>query len=127
MNNKIIDFFIWYANRIAETVQYKNWSDEFCRKEVNSSTDIFLNELKKYIDFSKLTREEAITLRFGKWDDNSDLYLIPLYLLPIIPIGIELTCIDGEKVIYDGTNIDNDVRFGCLAWGIHISERHDNK
>ena len=127
MNNKIIDFFIWYANRIAETVQYKNWSDDFCRKQINSSTDIFLNELKKYIDFSKLTREEAVTLRFEKWDDNSDLYLIPLYLLPIIPIGTELTCINGEKVVYDGTNIDNEIRFGCIAWGIHISERYNNK
>lgn len=57
-----------------------------------------------------------------KWDDESDLYLIPLYLLSFIPIGTKLTSIDGETVIYDGTNIDNDIRFGCIAYGINIPE-----
>nr|DAE02574.1 MAG TPA: hypothetical protein [Siphoviridae sp. ctmYS12] len=26
----------------------------------------------------------------------------------------------GEDIIYDGTNIDTDVRYGCLAYGIEI-------
>lgn len=55
-------------------------------------------------------------------DEKSDLLLIPLYLLPIIPIGTELTSIFGEKVIYDGHNVDKDIRFGCIAWGIEIKE-----
>ena len=122
MKSEIINCLTWYANCVAETVQYTSWSDGFCRKEIRESTEAFANELKKHIDFSKLTREEAVALRFGKWDDESDLYLIPLYLLPIVPIGTELTCINGEKVVYDGTNIDNDTRFGCIAWGINIPE-----
>ena len=48
--------------------------------------------------------------------------MIPLWLLPIIPVGTELTSISGETIIYNGTNIDKDIRFGCLAWGIHIPE-----
>lgn len=120
MKQEIINCLTWYANRVSETVQYHTWSDEFCRKEVNKSTDTFINELKKHIDILKLTRKEAVELRFGKWEDDGDLYLIPLYLLPIIPVGTELTSISGETIIYNGTNIDKDIRFGCLAWGIHI-------
>lgn len=82
----------------------------------------FLHELRKHIDFSKLTKEEAVALRFRKWDDESNLYLTPLYLLPIVPFGTELTSINGQTVIYDGTNVDNDIRFGCIAWGIKIPE-----
>ena len=122
MKQELINCFTWYVNRVAETVEYDAWSDGFCRDENRRTHEQFTDELRKYIDLSKLTREEAIELRFMKWDDESDLYLIPLYLLSFIPIGTKLTSIDGETVIYDGTNIDNDIRFGCLAWGIKIPE-----
>lgn len=26
--------------------------------------------------------------------------------------------IGGEEIVFDGSNIDTDIRFGCLAWGI---------
>lgn len=122
MKQEIINCFTWYANRVAETVQYTNWSDGFYKSEIRTATMNFLSELRKHIDFSKLTREEAIMLRFGKWDDKSDIYLIPLYLLPIVPVGTELTCINGQTITYDGTNVDDDIRFGCIAWGIRIPE-----
>lgn len=122
MKQEIINCLTWYANKVAETVAYDSWSNEYCRGKIREANIMFVNELHKDIDFSKLTRKEAIELRFGKWDDETDLYLIPLYLLPLIPIGIRLTSINGDTVIYDGTNIDNDTRFGCLAWGIDIPE-----
>lgn len=123
MKQEIVNCLSWYASQIAQTVQYENWSDEFCRKEVRASTEKFLELLKENIDFEHLTRVEARELRFMIWsDEKSDLLLIPLYLLPIIPIGTELTSIFGEKVIYDGHNVDKDIRFGCIAWGIEIKE-----
>lgn len=122
MKQELINCFTWYVNRVAETVEYEAWSDEFCRDVNRRTHERFTDELRKYIDLSKLTREEAIELRFMRWDEESNLYLIPLYLLSFIPIGTKLTSIDGETVIYDGTNIDNDIRFGCLAWGIKIPE-----
>ena len=96
----ITNCLTWYANRVAQTVQYTMWSDEFCRKEIKEATDMMLEELKKYIDWNNITAEEACELRFMKWDKESNLYLMPLYLLPIVPIGTELTCISGEKIIY---------------------------
>lgn len=127
MKKEIINLLTWYANRISETTTYKTWSDEFCRKEVRTATMDFLGELRKHIDLTKLTREEAVELGFGKWEENGDLYLIPLYLLPIIPVGTELTSIFGNKVVYNGHNIDTDIRCGCLAFGIHIPETEQEK
>ena len=123
MKDEIRNCFTWYANKVAETVQYESWSDEFCRKEIKDSTDRFLIELNKYIDWGHLTKEEAIELRFGRWsDEQPDLYLLPLYILPIVPIGTKLTTIGGEEIIYDGTNVDKDIRFGLLAYGITITD-----
>ena len=121
MKSEIVNCLTWYANKVAETVQY-SWSDGYCRKEIKDSHDRFIDELKKHIDFQHLTREEARELRFMRWDDESDLYLIPLWLLPVVPIGTELTCISGDKIIYDGINVDNDIRFGCIAYGIELKE-----
>lgn len=122
MKKEIVNCLTWYANKVAEPVQYSNWSNEFRIREVEKATKKFLEALKQHIDFSKLTEEDAIELGFGKWDEETDLYLIPLYLLPILPIGIELTCIDGETIIYDGKNVDDDVRFGRIAYGITITK-----
>lgn len=122
MKNEIRNCLTWYANRVAETTQFY-WSDEFCRKEIKETTEKFLDELKKHIDWNNLTVEEARELRFMQWDeDMPDLYLIPLWLLPILPIGMEVTSIDGTKIINNGTNIDNDIRFGCIAYGITLKE-----
>lgn len=122
MKKEIADCLIQYANRVAETVQYNCWTDEFCRSEIHQATMDFLSKLRKHIDILKLTKEEALALHFGKWEKDGDLYLIPLYLLPIIPVGIELTCINGQTIIYNGFNVDRDTRCGCIAWGIHIPE-----
>lgn len=123
MKPEIRNCLVWYANAIAETVQYESWSDELCRKEVKDATDKILEHLKKHIDFDSLTRQEAFELGFRRWDEeHPDLYLIPLYLLPIIPIGTKLTSIGDTEIVYDGSNVDKDVRFGVIAWGIHIKE-----
>lgn len=120
MKPAILRAFAWYASRVAQTVQYTSWSNEFCREENAKSTTVFLNELKQYIDWSNITLEDACALGFTLWDDN--LYLLPLYILPIVPIGTKLTSISGEEVTYDGKNIDKDTRFGCVAYGIEIKE-----
>lgn len=124
MKAELINCFTWYANRISETTIYTNWPDALAREEVMKASKKFLNALKNYIDFENLTEREARELRFQKWsEDEPDLYLIPLYLLPILPIGIELTCLDGENLIYDGKNVDDDIRFGCIAYGIRVKRK----
>ena len=65
----------------------------------------------------------AKALGFKKWEEDSNLMLIPGYLYQFIPAGLDLYCISGEKVQYESyKDLDNDCRFGCLAYGIHIGE-----
>lgn len=122
MKEEIINCFTWLANRVSQSTTYENWSDEFCRKDVKQAMSVFLEELKKHIDWNNLDKETINLLRFKRWGEESNLYLLPLYILPIVPVGTNLTCISGNEVIYDGNNIDTDIRFGCLAYGIVIDK-----
>ncbi len=62
--------------------------------------------------------EEEFDKKVANEKNTLGLRLIPLYLYPSLPIGITLTSIGGEEIVFDGSNIDTDVRFGCIAWGI---------
>lgn len=118
MKKEILNCLTYLANRVSETTQYDNWSDNFCRKEIKEAIQKFVEEIKKHIDWENLTEEECKELRFGKWDEESGIYLIPLYLFPIIPIGLKVYSIMGNEIVNDGTNLNNDIRFGCIAYGI---------
>ncbi len=60
-----------------------------------------------------------------KWDDK--LWLITPEELKKIPDGFVLTCIDGSTVIKGQDPIDDDTRFGYLAYGIMDPENHPQK
>lgn len=125
MKKELLSCFTWLANTLSQGNTYKNWNDEFVREEMDSAFKRFYEAIEKdnLIDFNNLTQEEARALRFCKWDDKSNLMLIPLYMLPLIPKGTELTDIGNNKVIYEGPDsIDTDIRFGCLAYGIVIDK-----
>ena len=49
---------------------------------------------------------------------ESGLLLIPLALLDRLPEGLILTSIDGEKYTVGQDEIDDDTRFGLLAYGV---------
>lgn len=118
MKKEILNCLTYLANRVSETTQYESWSDEFSRKEIKEASQKFVEEIRKYIDWDNLTEEDCKELRFCKWDEESGIYLIPLYLFPIIPIGLKVYSISGNEIVNDGTNLDNDIRFGCIAYGI---------
>lgn len=122
LKKEIQNCFTWLVNEVSQTVIY-NWSDSLKRDANKQTFNYFYKELEKYIDFKNITVEEAKELRFGKWsDEQPDLWLFPLYLVPIIPEGLEIEYIDGTKGIYEKDKMDNDTRFGCVAYGINIKE-----
>lgn len=156
MKTEIIDCFTWLANRVSQSTTYEGWSDAFSRKDIKDAMSVFLEELKKHIDWSNLTHEECDALRFGRWQNEADVdeeisyltkelseckitiqeynkkveeqrntlnvRLLPLYILPILPIGTKLVSIFGTEKIYDGKNVDNDIRCGCIAYGIKVKK-----
>lgn len=126
MRKELINHFTWLVNRLSELNTY-DWGADYKQKQLEESFEAFYKSLWKtenipLIDLSEMTVETALELRFQKWDSDGNLYLIPLWFKPLIPIGIELTSINGEKIVYDGNNIDDDIRFGCLAYGIEMTE-----
>ena len=82
-------------------------------EDVEEEISILQSEYEK----RHLTKEE-FDKKVAEQKNTLGLRLIPLYLYPSLPIGITLTSIGGEEIVFDGSNIDTDVRFGCLAWGI---------
>lgn len=120
MKPEIMNLLTWYANLIEIACEYHHDPNDIYI-EIKIARKKFLEKLKDEIDFNNLSKQEAIELRFAKWSkEDPTLYLIPIWLLPILPVGTKLTAIDGDEIVYDGKNIDNDTRFGCLAYGVRV-------
>lgn len=91
-----------------------------------------LDELKNFDDdelrnfFDTLTKEKALSYGFRNWSgDRPNFLLIPACFFDFIPIGLKVQSLTGKEIIYDGNNIDDDSRFGLLAYGINIKENKD--
>lgn len=120
MKPEIMNLLTWYANQIEMACEYCHEPNDIYT-EIKIARKKFLEKLKDEIDFNNLSKQEAIELRFVKWSkEDPTLYLIPIWLLPILPVGTKLTAIDGDEIVYDGKSIDNDTRFGCLAYGVRV-------
>lgn len=73
----------------------------------------------KPVDINALTQQELSDLGFRDWDENG-LALIPLWLLPFISETFTGACINDSKVkVFVTKDIDNDNRFGVLAYGVY--------
>lgn len=94
----------------CKALHFGRWQSE---EDVEEEISFLQSELEK----GHLTKKEFDKKVAGE-KNTIGLRLIPLYLYPSLPIGITLTSIDGEEKVFDGKNIDADMRFGCLAWGI---------
>lgn len=126
MKQEIIDILTYIANRSSETVVYgEHWGAKFCYKEICEGIDNAMTAIKEELDWDSLTDEECKSLRFGKWEKDSPVRLIPLWLYKAIPIGTKLISINGDERVFDGSNIDTDIRFGCLAWGIIPKDKRE--
>lgn len=127
----------------AEIAMYDRWPVEYSVKEIRSRNQKLVDHCRG-ISVMAFTQDQCDALDFSKWSDDSELRLIPVWLYPHLRYGDRLTCIDGSTVTVakgyhnmpdaqiervetagggsqkvDGyTYIDNDHRFGALAYGI---------
>lgn len=106
---KDIDWYNLTENQ-CEALKFGTWQS---KEDVEEEISCLQSELEN----GHLTKEE-FDKRVAKEKNTLGLYLIPLYLYPSLPIGITLTSIRGEEIVFNGLNISTDNRFGCLAWGI---------
>ena len=100
----------------AKELRFCMWcSDEYINEEIA--------EIKALQEAKKITDEE-VNKRIQRIDNTRNLLLFPLWFVPLIPKGTELTSINGDTFIYDGdiSKIDTDIRYGCIAYGIKINK-----
>lgn len=111
------------VNRAAEVMAYESWSADFCAKQIREIPEwVKGSENFSQIRPAELTAEQMEELGFGRWSDESPLMLIPLWLLPFLADEFEGGCIDGESRVFKRDDLDNDHRFGCLAYGVVPSD-----
>lgn len=71
----------------------------------------------------ELTTDELADLGMRRW--SGDIWLFPGEWYPHIPVGHEVVDLDGETLEWDYENTDDDIRFGCLAYGIEVNSDAD--
>lgn len=101
--------------------EYQNhWSPEFTLSEIKNRYEALKNSSWfTPINPSLLTKEQMGQLMFNPWEDKEgSIMLIPQYLYQFIEEGVPVMCIDGEAKLFTREGIDNDHRFGCLAYGV---------
>ena len=98
----------------CNALHFGRWQSE---EDIEEEISLIQSEFEK----GHLTKEE-FDKKVANEKNTIGLRLIPLYLYPSLPIGITLTSIDGEEIVFDGSNIETDIRFGCLAWGIKLKK-----
>jgi len=105
------------VNRTAEIMNY-SWDDGFNTKRIKSIYEDCKEKIPT-INVAELTAEQMDELGFSKWNEGSQMRLIPLWLYKWLPEVIETECINGTKSILKKSEIDTDNRGGCLAYGIY--------
>lgn len=125
LEGQLLRLMITSQNLTATVIYCEKASSEASYECVKEIYNTLLKEIRDLVNFANLDAKTAKTLGLRKWDNtNPALFLIPIYLVPLIPVGIELTTIRGDKIIYDGSNIELESRYGMLAYGFMIE---DNK
>lgn len=91
---------------------------------MNAITSDLHVALKQIIDFDNVSIEQLNLLGFrkittSKGTNGITIYLIPEYILPILPIGLKvIDFYDGREIVYDGSNIDDEIDNGYLSVGL---------
>jgi hypothetical protein len=103
----------WGDQYIRESI-VRVWKDEEYGMRSKTGRRITPNEILA------LTDDDLREAGFGLWDDEGieRLWLVPLYLFNYLCYSTELRSISGEVKRVGRDEIDLDVRFGCIAYGI---------
>lgn len=80
-----------------------------------------LEALNISLQNGRITQEE-FNKESARLLNQKNLWTIPLYLFKSLPEGLVITCISGELCTVGKGIIDDDNRFGCIAYGIHPKE-----
>lgn len=82
-----------------------------------------------FADLHKFSPATLKAIGCGAWDEpnakGEQLWLLPGEWYNHIPEGMPLTCIDGTTEPFERGKTDDDIRYGCLAYGIIVEVKKD--
>lgn len=118
MKSELQNCLTWLAQQVAD-ISFHQPNPVRAAEELTKAFNKALKHIKdnKLIDWNNLTVETAKELRFARWEEESDLYLIPLWLYKAIPKDFPLISIGNEDLV---NPTDTETRYGALAYGILI-------
>lgn len=78
-----------------------------------------------FADLPKMAPETLKAIGCCPWDEPNEkgevLFLLPGEWYDHIPEGTPLVCIDGKPELFKRGVTDDDIRYGCLAYGIIVA------
>ena len=118
MKHELQNCLTWLAQRVAD-ISFHQPNPVRAAEELTKVFNEALKHIteKKLIDWENLTVETAKELRFARWEEESDLWLIPLWLYKAIPKDFPLISIGNEDLV---NPTDTETRYGLLAYGVLI-------
>ena len=109
----------WLANAVAKEYQEGNLS-----AELKTRTEKFYSSISPKFDWHEFTRDDLIRLGFmcyGSEEElNYELWLIPLWLYPVIPEGLLLTDINHNMFTFRRNNAPYEIFYGCMTYGLRM-------
>ncbi len=108
-------------NRAAEVMNYE-FGDKSAANSIREIPEMLAEKIGK-INILELTARQMDDLGFMKWEKDGQMRLIPLWLFQFLPDEIESESINGVKSVMKRAEMDNDNRFGCLAYGVLPKKR----
>ena len=109
-------------SQASMVIAYDSWSLKYCVDSMRGIENTIKNKNKDLelfdLDPSELISDELLDLDFGRWSEETNLMLIPLWIYPYVKDGINVEDINGEKFKLDKSKVDTDTRFGCLSFGV---------
>lgn len=119
--NYLTRCFRWLANELV--IPYMN---NKLPPQLKNKVDTFYDSVRRTIDWDNLTREDCVWLGFidSQRDMVSakgviqELWLIPQWLIPVIPEGKYVEDVHGNRFQYHAVVCDKTVQFGVLSYGI---------
>ena len=115
--NYLYRCFRWLTNEIVKNqLQGKT--------NVEDVLDKFYDTVSNHIsDFYVMTEEEMLDLGFIQYEGSHVVvWLIPLWLMPLIPENMKMYKPDGTSFYYNSKTAPKDIMFNCLTYGFKIKE-----
>ena len=132
---EISAYSVFLLSGISRCYLDKNISDEEMKHNIDMNFKVFYNVLNSgnsIIDFKNLTVQDALDLGFFPYTEADNkvkkghhVMLVPLYLIPALPEGIKLYCVDSDEYIeYNGIDsININYRSHFTGYGVVVKNK----